>query len=181
MDLSPKTNMRRMSCRPWSANNKWRVLALLDTTGVGPNLVPLISLQAQLNALKVLAAAPADLTERLDLYIKVHPFYQDLEIVAAAGKDLLKRVLPPKADLHELISEASLVVAVNYVGSALVHVLRAGRPLLYLLTEHEPMLKRPDRSFDIFMERLPSSGPQINSGPQSGIFFRIVQRPSGCA
>ncbi len=136
----------------WSANNKWRVLTLLDTTGVGPNLVPLISLRAQLNALRILEALPADLTEKLDMYIKVHPFYQDLEIVAAAGKDLLKRVLPPKADLHELISEVALVVAVNYVGSALVHVLRAGLPLLYLLTEHEPMLKRPDRSFDLFME-----------------------------
>ncbi len=137
---------------PWSANNKWRVLILLDTTGVGPNLVPLISLRAQLDALKILEALPADLTEKLDMYIKVHPFYQDLEILAAAGKDLLKKVLPPKADLHELISEAALVVAVNYVGSALVHVLRAGLPLLYLLTEHEPMLKRPDRSFDFFIE-----------------------------
>ena len=138
--------------RPYSPNKKWPVLALLDTTGVGPNLAPLISLRAQLNALKVLAAPPADLTERLDLYIKVHPFYQDLGIIAAAGADLLDRVLPPKADLHELISEASLVIAVNYVGSALLHVLRAGRPVLYLLTEHEPLLKRPDRRFDIFMD-----------------------------
>jgi len=138
--------------RPFSRNNKWRVLALLETTGVGPNLIPLISLRAQLNALKALAAPPADLTERLDLYIKVHPFYQDLEIIVAAGGDLLDRVLPPKADLHELISETSLVVAVNYVGSALLHVLRAGRPVLYLLTEHEPLLRRPDRRFDIFME-----------------------------
>jgi hypothetical protein len=138
--------------RSYSADNKWRVLALLETTGVGPNLIPLISLRAQLNALKALAAPPADLSDRLDLHIKVHPFYQDLEIIAAAGGELLDSVLPAKADLHELISEVSLVVAVNYVGSALLHVLRAGRTVLYLLTEHEPLLKRPDRRFDIFME-----------------------------
>ena len=138
--------------RPYSPNNKWRVLALLETTGVGCNLAPLISLRAQLQALRALAAPPADLAERLDLVLKVHPYYQDLGIIAAAGGDLRNKVLPADADLHELIAQSPLVVAVNYVGSALVHVLRAGRPVIFLSTEYEPLLKRPDRRSDVFMD-----------------------------
>jgi hypothetical protein len=134
----------------WSGSTGWRVLALLEPTGVGSNLVSLISLRAQLEALRALNSPPGDLAERLDLALKVHPQYQDLEIIAAAGGDLVRKVLPPNADLHELIAQASLVLAVNYVGSALVHVLRAGKPVIFLSTEYEPILKRPDRRFDIF-------------------------------
>ena len=137
---------------PWSSDNKWRLLALLETTGVGPNLVPLISLSAQLQALRILASPPADLNNRLDLALKVHPYYSDLGMIAAAGEDLIKKLLPTASDLHGLIDQSHLVVAVNYVGSALVHAFRAGRPVIYLLTENESMQKRRDRHFNLFTD-----------------------------
>ena len=134
------------------AQTKLRVVALLNPIADGQNLIPLITARAQLEALRVLAAAPPDIEKKVDICLKVHPSYNDLGIITAASEDLPDKALPPESDLEQLLEETDLFVAVNYMGSALVPVLLAGKPCIYLLTESQVMLARPDWNLTLLME-----------------------------
>ena len=127
-------------------------MALLNPIADGQNLIPLITARAQLEALRVLAAAPPDIEKKVDICLKVHPSYNDLGIITAASEDLPDKALPPESDLEQLLEETDLFVAVNYMGSALVPVLLAGKPCIYLLTESQVMLARPDWNLTLLME-----------------------------
>jgi hypothetical protein len=135
-----------------SAQAKLRVVALLNPTADGQNLIPLITAKAQIEAFRVLAAPPPDIEQKVDICLKVHPSYSDLGIIAAASADLRNKVLPPESDLMQLLEETDLFIAVNYMGSALVPVLLAGKPCIYLLTESQVMLARPDWNLTLLME-----------------------------
>lgn len=134
----------------WPEQKDWRVLALLSPTGVSENLVPMISIRAQQEALKVLASPPEDLRPRLSLHLKVHPYYSDLQIIDSAGSNLRSLVLPLDADLNSMLDKADLVIAVNYTGTALIHAFRLAKPVIALMTESPSLLKRPDVPYDLF-------------------------------
>jgi hypothetical protein len=134
------------------SQEKLRVLALTDTTDEGTNLAKLVGFQAQRNALRTLAEPPRDLANLVDVRLKVHPSFSDLPMIAAASPELMARVVPADADLHEVLKETDLVVAVNYYGSALIHALRAGKPVLYLLTVQESLAESRLNLFWLFRD-----------------------------
>ncbi len=134
------------------SKERLRIVALLNPIADGQNLIPLITAKAQFEACRVLASPPTDVEKKVDIYLKVHPQYSDLGIISAASADLRSRLLPPESDLKQLLGETDLFLAVHYMGTALVPVLLAGKPVIYFLTEPEVMLGRPDWNLTLLME-----------------------------
>ncbi len=127
-----------------------RVLLLTNPTSPGTTLAPYLSLKAQAMALQQLCNVPGDLSSKVEMVIKVHPHYSDLDIIASAAPDLCERVLPRRADLHSVLQETDLVVGVNYEGSALAHALRAGKPSVVFLTLEKPLVERQCGHVNLF-------------------------------
>ena len=133
------------------SEDKLHVLVLTNPTGMPGLLMHMISLRAQFQALRILANPPEDVGRFVELRLKVHPKYHDLEMIAAVSKDLVNQVLPPETDLEHALSRTDLVVAANYHGSALVHCLRLGKPAILLSTEPDVLLNSPLWSTDMFL------------------------------
>lgn len=146
-------NEYRMSPVPtFPTTDRWRVLVLTEATGEGVNLVKYTSLSAQAQALQIVTQAPDDIADRVEVRIKVHPHISDLEILEAAGSEVTSRVLPLKSDLHAALESADLVVGLNYRGTALIHAMGAGKPIVQLVTEPSPLWNRPDFPFEILRD-----------------------------
>jgi hypothetical protein len=127
------------------------VLVLLEPTFGHTALIPHILLKAQIEALSALGDPPRHLKDELDVRFKVHPYYPDMEIIAAAGERLADRVLPTDTDLRSVLDDAWLVIAANYGGSALMHVMRTGQPVIQFITDDTREGRFPAFS-DLFRE-----------------------------
>lgn len=135
-DLVPENEYPAGSLQPFSKNG-WRLLVLTNPCHIAGNLAPEISIRDQITAFHVLDHPPEDIAERLSLNIKVHPGYPDWEIFAVVGGRLRQKVLPANSELRAVLKETDLVVAVNYYGSALIHALRSGKPIIFLCTTRQ--------------------------------------------
>ena len=142
-DTVAKNDYKTRSIATTSKNNGWRVLALRNPCGPDGCLLPSTNIRYHLNALHVLANPPADIAEQLSLHIKVHPNYPDSELYDFPEIELSQHVLPADSELHEVLQQTDLVVSVNYAGSALIHVLKSGKPIIFLRTmwQQEPDLE----------------------------------------
>lgn len=118
-----------------TAPGVWRLLALTDPIGLAGCFSPTTSPTAQLTALRTLGNPPADIAGNLSIRIKVHPGYSDLELFVAIGGRIRDWVLPINSELKSVLQGVDLIVAINYSGSALVHVLRAGKPVIFFWTD----------------------------------------------
>jgi len=136
--------------KPFSSDAKWRMLVLVEPTGEGPHVTRHISPRAQLQALRAIASPPAEIADKLDLAIKVHPNNSDMEIIEAAGNGVASKVMPVDSELRSALEDADLVVATNFAGTSIMHCMLLGKPVIFFVTEKEPMLKRPDIPFDLF-------------------------------
>jgi hypothetical protein len=108
-----------------------RVLVLTNPIGFDGTLYPHLSVKAQVEGLRALGAPPADLAGRIEVRIKPNPQYPDRALLEAAGPATVSATVPANADLHDLLGDAALVVALDYYGSALVHVIRARIPVVF--------------------------------------------------
>ena len=142
-DLVRENEYPTVSLQPFSKHG-WQLLALTDPCHHAGNLAPEISIRDQITAFQVLDHPPEDIAERLSLNIKVHPGYPDLELFAVVGDRLRQKVLPENSELQAVLKETDLVVALNYYGSALIHVLGSGKPIIFFTTRQVPF------SFDLF-------------------------------
>lgn len=88
----------------------------------------------QVTALRALVEPPGALEGLVQIDIKTHPLYPDLDLLEAAGLGDAVRVLDPAVDLRSALGECTLVIGVNYVGSALLDAALSGRPLIHLWT-----------------------------------------------
>lgn len=88
----------------------------------------------QVTAFRALLEPPAELTALVQVDIKTHPLYPDSDLLEAAGNGVAERVLAPEADLRSALQECSIVIGVNYLGSALRDAAFSGRPLIHLWT-----------------------------------------------
>lgn len=107
-------------------------IALL-TEGYGElSIVP--ELRAHREALHAAVAAASALDREVRLLLKTHPGNPEDErhLIPTGGCEVV--ALPRSADLIELITNSDLVIGVNIIGSALVHAVRAGAPVLRLTT-----------------------------------------------
>jgi hypothetical protein len=59
---------------------------------------------------------------------------------------------PRDSDLHSVLLETDLVVGINYRGTALMHAMLSGKPVVSLLAEKDPLLNRADYRYDTFEE-----------------------------
>lgn len=109
---------------------KMRVLALTDPIAPTGCLAGWIGHGVQIGCLRALATCPDTLASRLDIRFKGHPGWPDTELFEAAGVKVATSLFPASARLGPLLAAADLVIAVNYCGGALVHALRAGKPVL---------------------------------------------------
>ncbi len=150
-DLVAKNEYPVQAVKAFSGNGKCQLLALTETTVEGPHLNAYTSPSAQLKALLTLVNPPPDLIDKVDVAVKVHPQISDLEMIEAAGSAVMEKLLPRASELEPALNETDLVVAVNYRGGALVHVLKMAKPVIYFLTEKEAMLKRSDYPYDTFL------------------------------
>lgn len=129
--------------------SRYRILVLTEATGEGTNLVKYTSPRAQMRALRIVAHPPPDMVVPIDIAIKVHPHISDLEILEAAGSEVAEHLMPLSSDLLTALESADLVVGINYRGTALIHAMRAGKPIIQLLTESPLLWDRPDFPFGI--------------------------------
>jgi hypothetical protein len=136
--------------KAFSSDAKWRILVLVEPTGEGPHLIRHISPRAQLEALQAVVNPPANIADRMDLAIKVHPNNSDLELIEAAGSAVSAKVMPIASDLRFALNDADLVVATNFAGTAVIHCMLLHKPVISFFTEKEPMSKRPDIPQDLF-------------------------------
>jgi hypothetical protein len=74
--------------------------------------------------------------------IKLHPGFPDLALLEANAPDLTDHLLPLTSDLATELDRHELVIGVNYIGSALFHVVAAGKPLILFWTS--PLLRDPE-------------------------------------
>jgi len=136
-DLVAESEYPVVSLDTVAGQASWRLLALTDPVGWRGCLAPIISIVAQMKALQALNDPPADIAAHLSLKIKIHPnrTWSDLEFYAAMEEGIEEHVLPLNSELSSVLEETSLVVAVNYGGSALVHTLRSGKPVIFFYTD----------------------------------------------
>ena len=90
--------------------------------------------RAQLTALNAIRAAMRQLHPRLDVRFRCHPLHGDVDLLEAADKAFPARVVDPRTPLLDAAAQAHLVLAVNYVGSAIRELAHAGLPLVQLRT-----------------------------------------------
>lgn len=132
--------------------NKSKLRVLIITYGISFKdcFIPNIGPRTQLKALEVLNNPPPDIAKKTQFFIKVHPNpnYADLELFEAVGNSLRKKVLPVDSNLHSIISGCDLAILVNSTGSALINILRAGKPVIYFWTDYRS--PRTDIFYDIF-------------------------------
>ena len=121
-----------------SMQGTWRVLALTNPISLGG--LSLSSPASQLTALKALDSIPPDISEKVTLSVKVNPNprYAESELFSLATKSLGEKVLPLTTGLESVLEQVDLVVAVNYCGSALIHVLRYHKPAIFLFQHRKP-------------------------------------------
>lgn len=133
-------------------NDRLRILALLDdTTACTNSVVKDMSLSDQLAALRILGECPADIASKIDLALKVHPGWGDVDIIAAVSYGLADKILPVSSDLISILRNTDLVIAVNYYGSALISVLRSGVPIIFLCTATKWIDSQAAASVDTFL------------------------------
>jgi hypothetical protein len=88
-----------------------------------------------LKALHTLALPPSDIAKQISLKIKVHPGYPELELFFVVNHGLSEKILPRNSALKPLLKEFDLVVFVNWFGTEIIHILRAGMPVIFFWTD----------------------------------------------
>ncbi len=129
----------------------WKLLVLTECTDGESTSDKSITIRKQLEALRALAHPPPDLADRLLVRFKVHPTQFDLEMLKVTVEGFSEKLLAPDSDLLGALQETDLVVCVNYVGSGLIHVLRAGCPVISFLTQHESLVEHLTPTFACFI------------------------------
>lgn len=94
-------------------------------------LLPGTCILAQIEALSTLATPPNDCAENIEIRVKVHPGWPELGLIEAVSQDLRAKVLPSDTMIEPVLADADLVIGLNYVGSALLHVHKAGKPIIH--------------------------------------------------
>lgn len=124
------------------SQESWKILILFNPTSYthpGSNnqfIYPLyINPKIQMEAIRILNSPPDDLKEKISIKMKVHPFFSELELFKALGKETINNVLPTDTQLKPVLDETDLVIGVNYFGSALFHALKNNKPVILFVND----------------------------------------------
>jgi|GEM_PF-1757236 len=136
--------------RPTNAD--WTVLVLTSPAEVRDRCEKWVTLGNYIAALRDVANPPEDMAHELAIRIKVHPRFPEMDAFRAADSRLADCVLPPECDLESALEGVDLVVALNYFGTALIHVLRAGKCVISFITEEFSYLSASVPLFELFLD-----------------------------
>ena len=129
-----------------------------------------------IQAFRQMAEVPKDLTD-LHFLIKTHPrlplsgFFRNLRIQSSQ-----MTVVDPQSSLVDLLNQTWAVIMFNHFGSAAVHAIRAGRPILFL---HSAQLFWPLTEWLSFpagevVEDIPSLWRLLRSLKDSPAFYQEI-------
>ncbi len=105
------------------------------TSAIGFNgYISTKGVRGEINGLKMLARVPPELSEKLNLYIKVHPNkrYSNVELLQAAGDNIDEHVLPSDSDLISILENIDLVIMLNNWSTPILHAIMAKKPVILL-------------------------------------------------
>ncbi|MBM4053447.1 MAG: class I SAM-dependent methyltransferase [Planctomycetes bacterium] len=109
----------------------WKILVLSTMATLDGVFLPIVSLQGQINAFKILNNPPQNIADKLFIKFKVHPGWPDLESLSVAGINIERDVFPPNSDLHSILHHFDLIIDLNLSGTAIIHTIRAIKPILF--------------------------------------------------
>lgn len=115
----------------------FKILVVTHPIGMRGCIAPNTGPRAQLRALRALSCVPSDLLGRIEVSIKVNPnpAFADLELFHSSEPRRVTKLHPVDASLEQLLPDADLVIALNYCGGALVHAIRAHKPILFFWSD----------------------------------------------
>jgi SAM-dependent methyltransferase len=154
------------------SGSRGRILVLTDPVFMNGWLSTHIEPSGQKKALQILNEPPLDMRDEIEVKIKTHPGYSEHELLGSLCADAADKILPAKTELSAIASQADLIVAANYGGAALTHVLRLNKPVVFLWTER--LLSQTD-AFDIRygLEFILPAGVVVHTAEE---FWRTVKR-----
>ena len=112
-------------------NKSKRVLILLDPVFIDNLVDPLIEPKAQIKAFDEIAAMIQKFSNNISFVVKVHPKNSDIDFIASYNPFIIEKMLPLEADLESIVNSSDIVIAVNYVGTAIYHVVRFKKPIIF--------------------------------------------------
>lgn len=118
-------------------DEKRKINILVLTSSIGfPGLITFVGVRGQVNGLIMLKNIPPDLSEKINISIKVHPNpnFSNLELIQAAGINVKENVLPLDSDLPTILDNFDLVIMLNNWSTPVLHALKAGKPVILLNT-----------------------------------------------
>jgi hypothetical protein len=113
------------------------ILALLNPVSADGCFSQDIRHGIQVNTIKTICSPPSDISQEIQVLFKTHPHWPCMEIVSAAGKACAANLLPAHTDFLSILGDIDLVVALNYSGTALIHVLELKKPVILFWTDAE--------------------------------------------
>lgn len=132
-------------------------LVLVDPIGLPearlPLTTPYVYHREQLQALCSLTVPAAAQQLGVRLLVKPHPNFPDqalLDVASSAAPGL--EVLDPGVDLFTLLDRVDFAVSLNYIGSAMVHILRAGLPTILYWTAPTLHERTPNPHPELFRD-----------------------------
>jgi hypothetical protein len=134
-DLLPINEYKMERRASFDPRARCRILVLTSLTTFPGCIAPSIAPRAQIEALRVLSNPPQDLRADIQIKFKTHPRYTEWGLFEAAGIDTDKFVVPADSSLAALLPSVDLVVSLNNIGSAAVHSLGVGKPVIYFFTD----------------------------------------------
>ena len=154
------------------SRNRGRILVLTDPVFMNGWLSTHIEPSGQKKALQILNEPPLDMHNEIEVKIKTHPGYSEHELLGSLCADAADKILPAKTELSVVAGQADLIVAANYGGAALTHVLRLNKPVIFLWTER--LLSQTD-AYDIRygLEFILPAGVIVHSAED---FWRTVKK-----
>lgn len=133
--LIPEDEYPTEDNRPYWEYGVLRVLVLTNPIGFDNCVAPLIDPRKQLTAIKIVGSIPPDLIHQVNLRIKLHPKFQNRELYKVIDERLLDSIVPSESQLSSLLAESDVIVSLNYFGTALIHSIFIGKPVVYLWTD----------------------------------------------
>lgn len=110
--------------------DSFKILVLSGPTGRSGEF-PKMSQKALLLGLATLGDIPKDLKEKVSFAIKPHPALPELVAFSLGYSVLDEKLVPPDTQLGPLIEAADLIIDLCFSGAALVHAIRAQKPILF--------------------------------------------------
>jgi len=120
----------------FASDGKLNLLVLAEaTSNFQHQLFGSVALEMRLSAFRVLNNPPDDLLEKISVNVKVHPNSRDTGLFSLIGNGFEEKVMPTTTKLINALEESDIVIALNYRGSALIHTLRFGMPVIFFYND----------------------------------------------